>query len=219
MPEIGYCQCGCGMQTNISPVTFAKNGWVRGQPYRFLRGHSSQRLRAEPPNPSGLCQCGCGGVTPISKVSRTSKGHVNGEHVRFIVGHNQQKGQKWRVLPNGCWAWFGALDTAGYGTMTVEGSTRAAHRYYFEQTHGLIPEGHQLHHTCRNRCCVNPDHLEVLAPTEHRRRHSKLDMGKAREIRRRCAAGESKRGLGRAFGVDARTIKDVVDGRTWREGA
>jgi hypothetical protein len=35
----GLCQCGCGQATRISPVTDRHNGWVKGQPRAFVRGH------------------------------------------------------------------------------------------------------------------------------------------------------------------------------------
>ncbi len=31
----------------------------------------------------------------------------------------------------------------------------------------MIPEGMQLDHLCRVRCCINPDHLEVVTQREN----------------------------------------------------
>lgn len=42
--EPGHCQCGCGQRTNVSRYNDPKNGWVKGQPRRFLVGHEA-RLR------------------------------------------------------------------------------------------------------------------------------------------------------------------------------
>lgn len=38
--EYGHCHCGCGNVTKISDRTVKKYGCVRGQPRRFIKGHS-----------------------------------------------------------------------------------------------------------------------------------------------------------------------------------
>jgi hypothetical protein len=45
---------------------------------------------------------------------------------------------------------------------------------------------------------------------------AKLTATKVVAIRARHASGETKRGLGRSFGVAHKTIADVIAGRTWR---
>lgn len=45
-----YCECGCGRLTKISPSSNANYGWVRGEPRRYVQGHSNAhraRLMAE----------------------------------------------------------------------------------------------------------------------------------------------------------------------------
>jgi hypothetical protein len=44
-----------------------------------------------------------------------------------------------------------------------------AHRVAYEFVKGPIPEGMELHHKCRIRDCVNPDHLEPIEREEHRK--------------------------------------------------
>lgn len=39
----GYCQCGCGEQTKLHPKSWARMGWVAGEPRLWLPGHSSRR--------------------------------------------------------------------------------------------------------------------------------------------------------------------------------
>jgi hypothetical protein len=64
-------------------------------------------------------------------------------------------------LKNGCWQWTACLMTTGYGYASFRGRNRSAHRLFFELFVGPIPKGKVVHHRCRNKRCVNPDHLEV----------------------------------------------------------
>lgn len=80
----------------------------------------------------------------------------------------------WRhVVQDGdCWLWTGILNWLGYGYVARQpepGSRNfvriVAHRYAYEDLVGEIPAGLELDHLCRNRACVNPDHLD---PVPHR---------------------------------------------------
>lgn len=71
-----------------------------------------------------------------------------------------------RVEPcpmTGCWLWTGSLSRGGYGECHAEGaSCRKAHRMVWQRLVGPIPDGMVLDHICRERSCVNPDHLRVV---------------------------------------------------------
>lgn len=41
----GLCQCGCGGRTSIAPETRLAIGHVKGQPFRFIRGHAVKGRR------------------------------------------------------------------------------------------------------------------------------------------------------------------------------
>ena len=43
----------------------------------------------------------------------------------------------------------------------------------------------------------------------------KLDVEKVREIRKRIAAGESRRSVAKAFGVSKPAIQSIIKGETW----
>jgi hypothetical protein len=104
----GLCGCGCGQRTPIATKNIAKAGAVKGQPRRFVPGHSSNTGKARNKVPqsslnlSGLCGCGCGGKTPIARQTRPERGQIQGLPLRFINGHNAQKSANpVHHLPNG----------------------------------------------------------------------------------------------------------------------
>ena len=67
----------------------------------------------------------------------------------------------------GCWQWTDKPGDHGYGTLSIDNRTHLAHRLAYEWLVGEIPAGSQLDHLCRNRSCVNPTHLEVVAQREN----------------------------------------------------
>ena len=78
-----------------------------------------------------------------------------------------------------CWNWT-ASTNGRYGVIrTPDRGGQVAHRVMWEETVGLVPEGLELDHLCKNKLCVNPDHLEPVTRAENIRRGTAHD--KARE--------------------------------------
>jgi hypothetical protein len=73
-----------------------------------------------------------------------------------------------------CWLWTGVRHkTRHYGRFTTggrRGGAVQAHRWSYEHSVGPIPEGREIDHLCCVTPCVNPTHLEAVAPRENKRR-------------------------------------------------
>lgn len=107
-----------------------------------------------------VCKCGCGRLPKVGKI--------------FIHGHaggRKQNFDNYLVVDCGhetpCWIWQGAKVKGAYGCITVGGKKLLAHRMMFIRKGGFIPAGLQLDHLCRNKACVNPDHLEPVTNQEN----------------------------------------------------
>lgn len=64
--------------------------------------------------------------------------------------------------PNDCWEWPITPTQQGYGIIQLDGRAQKAHRVSYLLLVGAIPDGLTIDHLCRNRACVNPDHLEAV---------------------------------------------------------
>jgi HNH endonuclease len=68
-----------------------------------------------------------------------------------------------------CVEWDGYL-SEGYGRRWLpkqRGKYQYAHRAAWEEVHGPIPPDLELDHLCRNRACVNVEHLELVMHREN----------------------------------------------------
>lgn len=78
--------------------------------------------------------------------------------------------EKFKIADSGCWEWVGVRHKFGYGQLWDGRRLGCAHRIAYELFVGPIPAGLQIDHLCRNRCCINPAHLEAVTPMENFKR-------------------------------------------------
>jgi len=191
-----------------------------------------------PLNPSGYCECGCGEKTRVA--TSPNRNTPVGHHYRFIRGHHMNNKSSIQELfwskvaitadVNKCWEWQASF-LIRYGSFKANRKTRAAHKVAWELTHGEIPNGLWVLHTCDNAKCVNPNHLYLGTSADNVRDRVERDRGAKGErqpnhkltnvavveIRRKHAFdGVAIRALAREYNVSQKAIQLVVRGKTWK---
>lgn len=117
-----------------------------------------------------------------------------------------------------CWVWTGTISMNGYGMLGVggrKGKKLYAHRVSYNLFVGEVPEGLDLDHLCRNRRCVNPDHLEPVTRGENTRRGDLPKILKQRaKDRTHCMNGhifnDSNTRLRKSGGKICRTCEKIA---------
>jgi HNH endonuclease len=134
--------------------------------------------------------------------------------------------------PNtGCLLWTRSTTTNGYGSIRWRGRAKQAHRVAWELTHGPIPDGVEVMHSCDTRCCFEPKHLALgthamnMADMARKGRanpvrgertaQAKLTEDAVRQIRLMRERGAPLANIASRYGVTAQAICLVVKRRNW----
>ena len=131
---------------------------------------------------------------------------------------------------NECWEWCGHRHPFGYGWFNDKGRPTNAHRVAYALTHGPIPDGYFVCHSCDNPPCCNPSHLWLGTPAENTQdmdvkgrrvvvtrlgtshHHAKLTPEIAKNI---VASKLSNKALAQKYGVTSSAIYNVRKGKSW----
>ncbi len=135
--------------------------------------------------------------------------------------------------PDECWLWTGSITRAGYGRIWFQHTRTTTHRVAWELTHGPIPEGMHICHSCDTPPCVNPDHLWLGTNLDNMHDKSikgrvkrlrgtangraRLQEAEVRSIRRMYSSGHyTQSRLGRIYDVSESQITHILSGKNWK---
>lgn len=227
----GFCHCGCGRKTAIATRTNLARGVIKGQPSRYLPGHSV-------PFRDGLDFLTRPDLPPLveSRIDRSGG-------------------------PDACWPYRGPLSNGyGHCYIPGTGKNMAAHRFMLMRKVGRVlrPDEFACHH-CDNPPCCNPAHLFVgtckdnmldaarkgrTASGDHNparrfperlrrgaehplvinpllaehgadRYNAKLTEDAVRDIRERREAGEKRRTIAATYGITETLVYLVATRKAW----
>jgi hypothetical protein len=72
--------------------------------------------------------------------------------------------------PGDCRSWTAGRNNQGYGTFRYKGRVMPVHVVAWILANGRdVPEGHEVHHKCRNKLCIEPKHLMLVTRSQHKR--------------------------------------------------
>ena len=68
---------------------------------------------------------------------------------------------------SGCWEWTGQISNTGSGRLKIRDEygdlcMQSAQHISYEAFIGPVASGMLVMQTCRNRLCINPEHLETV---------------------------------------------------------
>lgn len=133
-----------------------------------------------------------------------------------------------------CWNWQDHCNKCGYGTIVIQRGSKLAHRIAWELTHGPIPTGLCVCHSCDNPACCNPAHLWIGTHADNMQdmvrkgrsmngphgesvHTAKLTEAQVILIRDLYASRHyTQDGLAALFNVTQGNIKCIVNGGTWK---
>lgn len=131
----------------------------------------------------------------------------------------------------GCIEWTGRVLPSGYGSLSISGNAKLAHRTAWEIANGrAVPTGLVVRHSCDNPLCVNARHLllgtyaENSADMTSRNRQAfgenistaKMTEDSVRELRRLRECGLTYTQLAERFGISRSQVSNIIHRVSWK---
>ena len=193
----GYCHCGCGEKTRLSPRNHTKRGYVKGEPYKYIAGHADIH-RAN-----------------ISLDERFWN-HVNPS--------SAEECWEWQGAPTPCG--YGRLRCGIHSNSTNVPAHRVSWEIHFGPIpDGLFvchicdnPICVNPAHLFLGTAVDNVADMDAKGRrgTYDHTRSSPLTANDVREIRRRFAIGERQAVMAIEYGVSPNTVHRIVRSKTWK---
>lgn len=101
------------------------------------------------------------GMTEHGKAALAGRGGDGALRMRQLAGSSRLVGFDAARSP--CWELRTNMTTNGYSRVNFLGVRYLAHRLFYQEWRGSIAEGLTVDHLCRNRCCINPAHLDPVS--------------------------------------------------------
>lgn len=127
-----------------------------------------------------------------------------------------------------CWFWLNNSYNT-YGKFYTNNTSYCSNRISFILANGQnsLSETDVVRHTCRNRRCVNPNHLEKGTHADNTRDKIERDGGlitptakvteeQVREIRKLRLSGQKLKDIAAKYGIAEYTVYSICAKRTWK---
>ncbi len=160
----GRCHCGCGGLAPLASSSWARRGYIAGEPMRYIPGHNARGRKA----PIVICsveECDIPSIARGWCSVHYASWHKHGDPLKGKRRFPSMLDRFWEKVEimgsRECWPWLSAVNQDGYGLFRTKsyGPMTGAHRIMWMLVNGEIPIGLSVLHHCDNPPCVNPDHL------------------------------------------------------------
>jgi hypothetical protein len=192
----GLCQCGCGRPAPIATTTSRRNGYVKGEPMRFIHGHHRRGLKHSEESRQKMAEALRRWYEANPHREQRHRGPCSEETRRKIGDAN-------RGPRSGRWRGGRRQDAAGYIHIKVfpdDPLHVMADRNGYVREHRLVMARHLdrpltrdevVHHVNGVKDDNRIENLELLAPAQHARHNRHVTPDEIERIAAALAAGKT----------------------------